>query len=82
MGNVEPLQKRARFVDSSKKCHRPFDGSTCVAKARSYVICLAGPCRTLLCGTAPGDGEVHMELAFVEAQGAEPMAKNQNRTKS
>ena len=33
----------------------------------------------LQCGTAPGDGEVHVELAFGEAQGAEPTAKNQNR---
>ena len=45
----------------------------------SYVIRLAGPCRTWRCWTAPGGGKVHMELALSEAQGAEPMAKNQNR---
>ena len=69
IGNYEPVQKRPRFVDSSKKCHRPLDGSTCVAKARSYVICLAGPCRTLRCGTASGDGNVHMGSLSVKPKG-------------
>ena len=63
------FQKRARFVDSCKKCHRPLDGSTCVAKALSYVICLAGPCRTLRCGTALGDGKVHMSSLSVKPKG-------------
>ena len=63
------FQERARFVDSSEKCHRPLECSICVAKARSYVICLAGPCRTLRCGTAPGDGNVHMGSLSVKPKG-------------